>query len=239
MIDQAIEKMEQTDMASETKFAESNSPDKRYNIEFPEGGLILRQTSRDLPRKNDPDYETWRHNFDHAWLTAKETKSLVPKNPTVGEKYSIPDSLVRRLARFHFVDQVKGEADAFSASDVTKASLIAEVVENQNGQVKIRLSGSAKCVKPPSGEVNPYSGNKTDKERGVKLAIQGWITYDLQEKSFRRFDLIATGDRWGTATYNFRHRDMGPAPIGFAFEMLPTKPQNMTRPKFLMWRYFE
>lgn len=36
---------------------------------------------------------------------------------------------------------------------------------------------------------------------------------------FERFDMIAVGSRWGATTYNFRFDDLGPAPIGFAFEI--------------------
>ncbi len=238
LIDTAMEKWNQSKQLVE-KFADNNEPDKRFNVAFPAGGMILRQTSRDLPRKQAPEYETWRHNFDHAWLTAAEVKSFVPMNLAVGEKYAIPDAFVQRLARFHFVDQVKGEADAFGRSAVSQAKLEAEVVEVANGTAKIRLQGTAKCVQPPSGDTNPYSGSKVNQERGVDLSIRGWLQYDTTKQAFDQFDLVAIGDRWGTATYNFRQRDMGPAPIGFAFELLPTKSENMTKPKFLLWDYFE
>ena len=238
-VNHAIEAWKETNPSSVNKFAETNQPDVRYGVEFPSGGLILRETMRDLPRANNSGHETWRHNFDHVWLTAIEVNSLVPKNSDVGQAFEIPEDVARRFAAYHLVDQVKGEADAWDRSDVQIAKMKAEVVENKDGKIKIKLSGSAKCVKSPTGEVNPFTKNKITKDRGVDLKIQGWLTYDENSKSFDRFNLLAAGQRWGTATYNFRSRDMGPAPIAFAFEMLPNAPENKTRPKFLMWNYFD
>jgi hypothetical protein len=239
MINAALRRWKANESLSVEKLTGSNTPDGRYNLNFPQGGLILRETMRDLPRADDPNFKTWRHNFDHAWLTADELKSFAPAKLEVGHKYEIPTALVRRFAAYHVVDQVKGEADAWKRSEVELAEIQAEVVSNQGGKIEIQLRGVIRCVKPPTGEVNPYSKTKIRDDRGVDLKIRGRLTYDSGEKYFRRFDLLAIGDRWGAATYNFRSRDMGPAPIGFAFEMLPEKPENKTRPKFLLWNYFD
>ena len=236
MIEKAIKRTKDSDTV--TKLVAKNSPDKNYNIAFPKGGLILRQTTRDLPRADDPEFETWRHNFDHAWVTPEELQSFVPSDPKTGQTYRISDAFAKRFARFHFVDQVKGEADAFAGAAVVNSKMTGEVVSAGKERIEILLKGNAKCVQPPSGATNPYSGNRIKKERGIDVAIRGRLTYERSSKTFSRFDIIAFGDRWGSATYNFRSRDMGPAPIGFAFEMLPSKPENMTRPKFLKWDYF-
>ena len=239
MINLAIRRWKAKESPTIKKFAINNSPDVKYSRDFPDGGLILRETVRDLPRADDVNFETWRHNFDHVWLTAEEVKSFVPSNPKVGQEYGIPSSLAIRFAAFHLVDQVKGEADAWNRSEVQVANIQAEVLEIQDGKIKIRLRGAAKCVKPATGEVNPFLKVKITEDRGVDLKIRGWLTYDSRSKSFSQLDVLSYGDRWGAATYNFRSRDMGPAPIGFAFEMLPSTPENRTRPKFLLWSYFD
>ncbi len=238
MINKALRRWEANPLSSIKEFAAHNAPDQRFNLGFPVGGLILRETIRDLPRVDNENFETWRHNFDHAWLTADEMNSFVPSNPEVGHKYQIPEKFARRFAAFHLVDQVKGEADAWKRSEVQMAIMEAEVMKQQDDKVQIRLHGAARCVKPATGEVNPYSRTKINQDRGVDLNIRGWLTYDTNSKSFTRFDVIAAGDRWGAATYNFRSGDLGRAPIGFAFEMLPVVSVNKTRPKFLMWSYF-
>ncbi len=239
MMQQALKEWRKLKTDDFSKVDSTIKRDPRYNISFPKGGLILRQTVRDLPREKQPGYDTWRHNFDHVWLTAAEAGSFVPESPTAGQSFSIPNGLATRLAKFHFVDQVKGEADAWATKEVQSASLSGQVVKVHDNIVTIHLSGKARCVASPNGAVNPYSGNRISKERGVALTISGRLSYDRSARTFRTFDILAHGSRWGTATYNARERDMGPAPIGFAFELIETKPQNMTRPKFLLWKYFE
>jgi len=48
---------------------------------------------------------------DHLWLTAEEWKTLIA-NDHVGETRRLPDRLVYRLARFHLVDNTRGEPPA-------------------------------------------------------------------------------------------------------------------------------
>ena len=233
---------------SKEKIPKKIRRDKNYSVPFPKGGLILGETCRDLPRPNDPSFNNWRHNFDHAWLTAEEVAQFKPissdgngrpKTASEGQKYKIDDAVIGRMAQFHFVDQVKGEASSWDESDIKHASLNAEVVEVADDNVKIKLTGRAKCIKPPTGIRNPFSGTRIDKDRGVDLKVSGYLVYNVQKDHFKSFDLVAHGARWGTATYNFRQRDMGPQPIGFAFRLLETKRENMTQPKFLLWGYFD
>ena len=233
---------------SKRKFPEKIRLDKNYSVPFPEGGLILRGVCRDLPRPQKPYFENWRHNFDNVWLTASDVAELKPvgsggnkkpKTATKGQKYEIDQAVIRRLAQFHFVDQVNGEASSWDESDIKHASLSAEVIEVTGERIKVKLSGRAKCIKPATKNRNPFSGSSINKERGVDLKVEGYLIYDRRKDAIASFELVAHGDRWGAAVYNFRKRDMGPAPIGFAFRLIETKPENMTQPKFVLWGYFD
>lgn len=221
------------------KFMDSVSPDERKNVSFPKSGMVLRQTMRDLPRAKSPEHPTWRHNFDHYWMTKQEVDAFVPAKLEVGHKYDIPVEHVTRFVRFHLVDQVKGEAPNWSKENVKKASLAATVKAIQGEKVMIELNGWTRCTQPATGEMNPFNGMRVDRERGVDARITGRAIYDSSAKSFDKFDMLGVGNRWGTATYNFRHKDLQPSSIGFAFEMLPSKPENMIRPKFLYSGYFD
>jgi len=217
----------------------TNTPDGKYVIDFPEGGMILRQTMRDLPRKSSRNHDTSRHNFDHAWLTAKEKLQFAPEQMKVGVAWQIPPSTVKRFASFHTVDQVHGEADAWNWEDVKHASMVARVRKVSGTKATIQLSGKVNCVKPPSGETNPYNKYTITKDITNDLSIKGWLVYDSKSKDFDSFRMVAAGMRSGTDLYNSRRNDMGPSPIGFSFEMLPDKPANRIKPKFLIWNYFE
>lgn len=229
---------------SKGKFRSSAKPDENYKVSFPKGGLILRETMRDLPRPNEAFHKTDAHNFDHVWMTAEEVKAFSPAKAKPGFKYEIPEKIVRRLVRWHLIDQVKGESPAWKESQVLNASITAMVTqladqESGTPRVRIRLKGKANCACPPTGEVNPYNNKKITAERGIDAKIQGWLTYDTKTKSFTHFDLLACGERWGTATYSFRHQDLRRSPIGFTFELLEVKPENLIRPAFALDRYFD
>src|SRR5688572_1543568 len=90
------ERMRSGDPSTET--AKLNRPEKRY----PEHGLVLRVFSRDLPREKQPD--DWRAgawNQDFAWFRKEEARALLPEKLRKGEKASVPESLIRRLARLN------------------------------------------------------------------------------------------------------------------------------------------
>lgn len=212
--------------------------DARYDRSFPEGGLILRGTMRDLPRADDPDAPTWQHNFDYMWLTAAEADALVPRDPDVGQEFDAPRSVVTRLARFHLVDQVRGEAPPWRAEDVEAARVSLRVEEVEGARVTMSVTGHVKVGRGPTGEVNPYSDFKVDMERGVDVELVGTVDVDADSRAVTGLRIVATGVRWGATTYNVRSKDLGPAPIGFAFELIPAIPENRTPPKFLLGSYF-
>jgi hypothetical protein len=87
---------------------------RRPNSQPPEGGLILELFVRDLPRQTgpiDPKLAAmW--NRDFAWFTQEEVRSMIPKARTPGERHRVPDKLVRRLARLHLLDSVRGQSRA-------------------------------------------------------------------------------------------------------------------------------
>lgn len=213
-------------------------PHSEIHIPFPEGGLSLIETMRDLPRVNFPGHQTNRHNFDHAWLTAEEVDGFIPPKNEKGESFEINEAIVRRLAQFHFVDQVNGESDPWRPEDIESASLNGTVTEVDGAEITIELAGQVRCVQTPTGEKNPFNGKVINQERGVDLKIRGWLIYDTSSKSFQRFDLLGAGNRWGSALYSFRFRDLDPEPVGFFLELSPSKGVAKIRPKFLTWEYF-
>lgn len=217
------------------------NPDRNFNIPFPEGGMILRVTCRDLPRKHDPDFDTWLHNFDYAWLTATEVQSLLPPNrqsSQSGKVYEIPSKTIVRFARNHLIDHVKGEAPGWNSGSVKQAVAAARVTSQTDQEIEIELKGRVKCVQTPDGRINEYSGQINNTEQGVDLKLMGWLTWNISDKTFTKFNCVAYGNRWGTSTYNMRHQDREKNPIGFAIERLPAQPENLIEPKFLPYHYF-
>ncbi|MBT3270512.1 hypothetical protein HN371_25435 [Candidatus Poribacteria bacterium] len=210
--------------------------DPRYARTFPEGGLILRETMRDLPRSGDPEASTWQHNFDYMWLTADEAEGLIPLDTAVGSQFEAPPAVVTRLARFHMVDHVRGEAPSWRAEDVEDARLMLRVESAEGARVSMSVAGHVRVRRGPTEEENPFSGFRVDTERGVD--VDGVVEVNPGARVVTELRVVATGVRWGATTYNGRSKDLGPAPIGFAFELIPDTPENRTPPKFVPGSYF-
>ncbi|MBS2029148.1 MAG: hypothetical protein JST54_14690 [Deltaproteobacteria bacterium] len=191
------------------------TPQRSDDGQYPEGGLVLREYSRDLPAKGeDPSATSQNWNMDFAWFTPSEAKALVPAHPEPGKRVAWPQPQAQRLVRFHFVDSVNGlrygQKPLFEASDVKKAE-IASIVERVDGaRVTLRLEGQTRA-----------ESNKP-RNRWVETRVAGRAVWDSAQKRFTSFDLVAVGTRWGGTgegrSYD-RAEEKAPKPIGFSFSL--------------------
>lgn len=232
LIKRGIAKWEKKGTAGKV-LLDSNTPDARHALKFPEGGMILRETMRDLPKASEEKRDLDRHNFDHVWLTADQKTSFVPKSFEPGYSWELPKPLVKSLATYHMIDQVHGESFAFSMKHNQTAELSGKIVSVDGDKVTVQLTGKVKNVKPATGALNPYNGRRVDKDITSDLKVCGWLVYDKSKNDFDSFRMLAAGQRSGGDVYNFRWKDPGPSPIGFAFEMVEDIPSNRVRPKYI------
>src|SRR5207244_5576780 len=102
---------------------------KRPERFYPQDGLVLYVTSRDMPRdaqKAKPATGSWRQlawNQDYAWFTKSEAKQFLPAQPQVGKTHDLPLAVILRIACAHLVDNVRGQTAPFEESQVQKARL--------------------------------------------------------------------------------------------------------------------
>jgi hypothetical protein len=198
----------------------------RSEIRPPRGGLVLEVFVRDLPRKTAPTQPKlagmWNHDF--AWFTREEARSMIPTMPTPGRRHRVPDKLVRRLARLHLLDSVRGVNDAhpFDDKHVEKAEMFIRVVKIDGDILRLKVEGTTRAVEPPLAEA-VGSGRPDEKERGYEAGLLGHATVDLHRGKFLSFELVAIGPRWGGrgGAHSMRQDDPGPQPMGLAFRMVP------------------
>jgi hypothetical protein len=194
--------------------------------EPPGGGLVLELFVRDLPRKTGPVAPEldamW--NRDFAWFTDEEVRSMIPARRTPGERHQVPDRLVRRLARLHLLDSVRGINDArpFEDKHIEKATMFLDVVKAEGDVLALRIEGATRAVEPALAEARG-SGRPDEKERGYEARLLGRATVDVRQSKFLSFDCLAIGPRWGGRGYahSMRQGDLEPQPMGFAFRILP------------------
>lgn len=209
------------------------------DIGYPEDGLALEAVARDLPRVEDRRPDDWRKiawNLDYAWFTRDEARALVPEPRAIGSRREAPWAVVRRLARFHLRDFVRGEPFAWPQEAIRHGALTTEIVAIAGERVQLALRGrihlelETRWVRPEDGEERRYPS-------GYDAALYGEATWDETRGAFVAFDLVAAGPRWGANQYNNRDDDLGPEPLGIAFGLAGSSPRERTAPHCLRtWR---
>ena len=196
--------------------------------QYPQNGLVLSAVCRDLPRlKSSKPSRRNAYNQDYAWFRKGEARALLPKEPVKGAKQKVPHDLVERLARFHFVDLVRGHTSSYPQKAVEHAELTAEVIDVKGNLVSLGYKGRTRTAEVHDGEhiegkwnaVGP--GIPQVQKRGVDAKLEGQAVYDLKAEKFVSFDLLALSVRWGGNAYNGRldQRDFGPAPMGIVLKL--------------------
>jgi hypothetical protein len=189
---------------------------------YPKDGLVLQVYTRDLPRATPG--EGWRGkawNQDYAWFTKKEAVQLVPPRPRVGQRQDVPAPLIRRIARCHLVDNVRGQTVPFGEKHVEKARLTAEVTAVDGSIVSLRLEGETRASAEGWWPVRGYRDARraTRQRRGFEARLLGKATYAVKKGRFLTFEMVAIGKRWGATQFNVRGGDLGPAPMGVLFTL--------------------
>jgi hypothetical protein len=199
---------------------------KRSERHYPESGLVLNVTSRDLPRetgKANPTRAGWREsawNQDFAWFTKAEARQFVPAEAKVGEKQDLPARLLHRIACAHLIDNVRGQTSPFEESEVKRAQLSTEVTAVDGAVVALRLEGETRTAR------------EGRREHGLAMRLLGKATFDLARGRFRAFELVAVGSRWGGTRFNGRRGDTDAAPIGILFTLAADSPCERVAPAF-------
>lgn len=216
--------------------------DPRHPDFYPVGGLVLKQTMRDLPRPAghaSPQQRPEAINFDYAWFTAAEVRDFLPEDVRVGASGELPRRIVRRFARFHLLDSVRGETPPWRDEDIQGATMTTAVVALDGTRVHLRLDGSVLNSQGGTWAIEPFQEQLAGMARGYHCRLRGELTFDTQRGAFERFDLLAVGDRWGGTEHNSRQEDLAPAPMGIVFQIAGSTPADRTPPHANLWDYFD
>jgi hypothetical protein len=186
---------------------------------FPEGGLVLKVYTRDLPR-DPPQQERWADawNQDFAWFTKDEAEKFLAGAGKIGpgRTRKVPRTLVKRLARFHFLDNVRGQTPPFPARAIEDATLTSRVTAVDGDVVSLRLEGRTKAVQKGDWSIRGFEdmNRPSGQERGLEMKLLGSARFDRKQGRFVGFEVVAVGTRWGGTQYNCRDNDLAPAPFG-------------------------
>lgn len=148
--------------------------DVRYNPEPPAGGLIVRVHAKILdgyhpPRNAQEDAFQNALSRDNLWITAREHQELLQGR--------FADSLLKRIAKYHLVDNTRGEPPMWNDKEIQSASVV---------MVDGRVKGSVRLA---------TRGN----DRTYDASLYGVIEHDGQRVT--RLDMVAKGIFRGEGPY--------------------------------------
>lgn len=189
---EALQRFADSDAAvAATAAIEHGQQDARYAPTPPDGGLVVRVRARVLGGYEATD-DRWRRAMqqalsrDNLWLTKQEHQDLVAG--------ALPDSVLRRLARYHLVDGTRGEPPMWQPGEVRELEVTRKGKRIQ-GRVVLRTD---------------------DEARGYEAELRGVI--ETKGGRVTRFDLIADGQFWGEGRYT-RNAPKGRFPFAVRFEL--------------------
>ncbi len=165
--------------------------DQRFNVSPPEGGLVLRVHAKVLGGY-EPTADRWQSIFqnamsrDNLWITKDEHRALAD-----GE---VPVSLQKRIARFHLVDNTRGEPPMWNPEEIRNVRMS---LNDGRLEGKVELS--------------------TDRgDRGFDAELKGEIAVDAGRVT--RFDIVALGQFRGDGRYT-RGAPEGKFPLAISFTL--------------------
>ncbi len=192
MLNKALKNFEAVD-APPIEFKEK---DKRFVM--PEDGLVIVTTAKVLgghepvkAAKGTIQYDmenAWKTSMgrEHVWVRKDETQALL--------KGGLPDSLQKRILRYHLVDNTRGTPTGWSDNEIKKAEMTL-----QGGRLNGRVHLETK-----------------DGKRGYQADLLGFV--EVKEGKVTRFDVVVLGEFWGQGTYT-PGAPKGRFPLAIAFTL--------------------
>ena len=200
-------------------------PVHRWEHYYPEDGLVLRRTARDLAPEGLAAAAGPGWNRDYAWFSRAELSSALPADALpadapLGTELPLP-LVARRLARFHLVDNARGQTIPYAEAEVEQAELVARVVSRRaDAALELVLEGASRAVSEGQwllGE-NLWKPRR-DLAHDIRCRLLGRALWDPEAQRFLEFELVALARREGRTQFNGRAGSLGPSLLAFHFEL--------------------
>lgn len=220
-----------TSKAQRTLPEDWSLPRKRWEDSLPHDAMILRTYNADLGEGAQRE----RLNRDHVWITKEEAAGWLPAAPRVGAVHPIAPVLRDRIARFHLVDNVRGQTLPFASEDVAASRLTTTITHVDDTRVQFVIEGAIRSETDGTWLMGENDWKPKAKfPRGVSAEVVGFGEQARDGTGFTKLSFVAWGERTGRTNLNGRAQDdVGPAGIGWVFELVPQKPSTRIAPAFV------
>ena len=209
-------------------------PLHRWEQSYPEGGLVLTAVHRDLDREQlVGNGQRW--NLDHLWCSSEEIGPWVAQLREE-KALPLPEVIVDRWARFHLVDNVRGQEGPFAPDDIEFARIRATVLEDTGSTLLLQIDGATRVVSDGVWKLGDNLWKHfPNRPRGVETSLAGRAVYDLAEERFVQFRVIAIGEAWGGSGLNGRRGGIPEQPhyLAWLFKLAGSSPVDRVPPAFI------
>ena len=151
-------------------------PDSGYQHGIPEGAIVVQVNSKVLSGYAKPRS---RHHLIKQQSIGRDNMWILPAEIDALKRGQFPESLATKLARFHLVDNTRGEPPMWSEQDRVALEIEMDDEGLVSGKVEFRT---------------------TDGTRSYSAEILGVI--DVVDGNVERFDLVAKGMHEGMGKWN-------------------------------------
>ncbi len=175
---------------------EAATLDSSFDLHPPKDGLVLRVHSKILSGYDEPGNKresSFQNSIgqDNAWIQATEIEALIK---VAREGGVIPAAISHRIARFHLIDNTRGEPPRWTSEEIMSIAM-----EISNGVIE----GDVKL-------------STADGKRGYEAKLYGRI--ETSDDTVTRFDLVADGKFWGQGRHT-KWAPKGKFPLAITFRM--------------------
>ena len=157
----------------------------------------------------------------------------MPRDPQVGQRYQFPRPLALRLARFHLVDNVRGQTLPFAVQEVSEATFEVRVESVKHGMALLSIEGRTRCWADAWLLGDNYWKPARTWPHGVEVRVLGEMSFDLASGTCTHFESVGVGLRWGRTVNNGRHGQPEPSPFGIVLRMVPEIGAHHIAPTFI------
>ena len=205
---------------------------------YPADGLVLRLTARDLPARRTPARTTGART-PGTWTTpGSRGRRLRDRSGRAGRgegEAGGAGAVLRRLARFHLRDFVRGEPSVWPAEALREGSL-------GGGCRRVRAAGPATALRCGASGVGGALGASREPGAaqlgyGVRREAGGEAEWDAGAGRFTRFDLLASGPA-GAPISTTTARTTWDRPPGDRVPAAGSEPRDRTPPHTIYHREY-
>ena len=179
----------------------SPAHNRNFTRVLPTGGMVVDVFSKITDAKWPSAKDKWEADYytlfraatgrDHLWITTAEIASLT--------RGTMPESLTRRIALYHLIDNTRGEPPMWQDTELRAAKITA----TPEGDT-LRLAGDMEAA-------------TANKDRTYHLKLLGYV--ETKGDTLVRFDLVARGQFRGHGQYTATSAPVGSFTLAIAFTL--------------------